>query len=400
MKIKKKTIIFIFNIFICLIFFNVHFISQVPILNMMVDVLRIVFFAIFLFKWLIKGKVKKIQIFVIILFVSRCVSTLMNGDSLMAVITLFFPIITMMLYIDLNQDNLPILIKSIFISSGTLVLINTITLILFPEGIYSINHGYLVYWFIGQKQDWNIVYIAFFISSIILWNERKYKITAFIVYAMMIYSFTVQVPLGLIIYFLVVVTLILLAKRKFFKTKTMFLINAIFEIAIIVMGYLFESLSWLKTLLLSISTGEIMTKQDTFLVRVNMWKDGLEQFMKQPILGLGNVSEERWGMLFNYSTYHPNFHNMPIDVLVTSGLIGIVAFVYIYFYVAKQLDKSRTRHAVLLTYGIFGINVFMLSEVVYAPFTWFFIFLGYYILKLDMAIKTEEYVINEKRKKR
>lgn len=389
MKIKRCDLLYLLNVFICIVFFNIQSISQIPTLDKAVDLLRLFFFAIFLTKWLKLGRFHLYQLAIIALFIARVLSTFIAGDRIVSVFSLYFPIISIMMFIEINRDELSMLIKAIYAASGILILGNTITLVVFPGGLYTTNYGWNLYWLIGQKQDWNVVYIAFFISSLLLWNETKLKLFSFWVYSMMVYSFIVQLPLGLVLFFFITVSLLLFSKkRRLLKAKDMFIVNVILEVLLIVVAYLFEIISWINELLSKMSANEILTKRDTMLSRVNMWRDGLGQFVSHPILGVGNVSEDRWSDLFHLSSYHPNFHNTPIDIMVTSGMIGIIAYVLVYVYVAKRLDASMSRNSMIITYGIFGINILMLVEGVYAPFVWFFIFIGIYIKDLDKEIES------------
>ena len=349
MKLTKSQIILFVNILVCIALFNPQAISQVQWLDTFSTVVRLIIFTILLLRWIYEHKVMRYQIAVFLLF----------------------------------------LIKSIYISSMLLIIANAITILAFPGGLYTSNYGHTPLWILGQKQDWLVAYISFFMASIILWNEKKIRTISYIVYASMLYTFTQQFPLGLILYFVVVLGLLLISKkRKILTAKTLFLINAILEIITIIIAFNFDKIIWLNNLLAGISAGEVLTKQDTMLQRIYMWKDGLGAFIGKPILGIGYVSSDRWRTLFHLSSYHPNFHNTPIDIMVTSGLIGLVAYIFVYVYSEKKLDMSKSRHSVVITYGIFGINILMLTEGVYAPFVWFFIFLGIYIDRLDALIES------------
>lgn len=390
--IKKSTVKYFINIIVAIILFNPQSLSQIPLANTIVDVLRFFIFVIFFIKWLFNKRVNNIQIFVFLFFISRLASTIIDGDNMIAVVTLFFPIIAVLLFLDANKSDLSTLIKSVYIAAAILIISNTISLVLYPNGLYSTNYGHNLHWIIGQKQDWNTVYIAFLICSLLLWDDIKLRFITLFIYVCIIYSFTVQLPLGLVLYFAIVLSLFLISKkRKILKAKQLFLINMLAECILIVAAFSFEKLNWLNTILSGISANEVMTKRDTVLTRVYLWREGLTQFSQKPILGVGNVSEGRWNSLFSAVTYHPNFHNTPIDILVTSGILGLLAYILIYSCVAKKLDRSLSRHSVILTYGIFGINILMLTEGLYSPFVWFFIFIGYYIQDLDRDIQTVMY---------
>lgn len=401
LTIKRSTIKYYIDIIIALIFFNPQSLSQIPLANTIVDALRFLIFIIFLIKWLYTKQVNSLHIFVFLFFISRFVSTIIADDNVFTVITLFFPILAMLLFIDTNKNNLHSLIKSVYTAAALLIALNAVSLVLCPNGLYSTSYGHNIYWIIGQKQDWNTVYIAFLICSLITWDDIKLRFKTVFIYACIVYSFTVQLPLGLVLYFVIVLFLFVISKkRKILKAKQMFFANLVAECILIVVAFSFGKLNWLNTILSGISANEVLTKRDTVLVRVYMWREGLPQFSHSPILGVGNISDYRWNSLFNYATYHPNFHNTPIDILVTSGIIGLFAYMMIYIYTARKLDKSLSRHSVVITYGIFGINILMLTEGIYAPFVWFFIFLGYYIQDLDRDIQTATYSEVERKRKK
>ena len=224
--IKKSTVKYFINIIVAIILFNPQSLSQIPLANTIVDVLRFFIFVIFFIKWLFNKRVNNIQIFVFLFFISRLASTIIDGDNMIEVVTLFFSIIAILLYIDANKSDLSTLIKSVYIAAVILIIANTISLVLYPNGLYSTNYGHNLYWVIGQKQDWNTVYIAFLISSLLLWENIKLRFKSLFIYVCVVYSFTVQLPLGLVLYFLIVLFLFFISKkRKILKAKHLFLVN-------------------------------------------------------------------------------------------------------------------------------------------------------------------------------
>ena len=94
------------NIFICLLFFNPHYISQIHALDLVVDLLRIAVSLFFVANYIRQGRVRSIDYLVITLFLITFLSTIVYGDNYFTVIKEYVPIICILFYLEANRKKL------------------------------------------------------------------------------------------------------------------------------------------------------------------------------------------------------------------------------------------------------------------------------------------------------
>jgi O-antigen ligase len=83
------------------------------------------------------------------------------------------------------------------------------------------------------------------------------------------------------------------------------------------------------------------------VIRLKIWTDGLHQFLRNPLFGNSLESE--------YVNFHP--HNILIEILISTGLLGFISFILFIVYVfAKSIRITRQAPQYYWIVGIFIVG--------------------------------------------
>ncbi len=224
-----------------------------------------------------------------------------------------------------------------------------------------------LYGIFNQKYDstiGNLAYVAAFYIfniyfSLILFAKEKSKLKWFYIVpiGIMAYGFFKTSISGAIVglgfSFLVLgILYVFLSKNKKIKISISFLLITFF---ILIAGFcvgrnseFIQNQSWLKPL------REISWKKNTFQTRLISWKAAWLNFGEDPILGVGYgnyalIFDKYFDSSFyNYSyheTYFDRAHNNIIEIVATTGILGLASYLFIflavYYYLIKGYKKKK-----------------------------------------------------------
>lgn len=152
-------------------------------------------------------------------------------------------------------------------------------------------------------------------------------------------------------------------------------------------------------------------KKDSSSGRMEIWKSGLEIFAKSPIYGVSYrnmtaYAHERVPDTYiintTYDIDYDSMHNMPLDVLVSQGIIGIILLlslfvnslmIYIKRYkLVKKENQAFAAVSIAVVLGL-GAGSMFLTSIIYlsGPHAyWFWLCLGYAIALLQQSGEGEE----------
>ena len=110
--------------------------------------------------------------------------------------------------------------------------------------------------------------------------------------------------------------------------------------------------------------------------RMKLINIGIEEFKSNPILGIGignyNVYAQEV-LNYNFRSDNLTTHNIYLELLAETGIIGFILFISIYVLIGKEVLKLKNRNAILIyIYFCFfyffntfnGINRFSFSTIV------------------------------------
>jgi len=113
-------------------------------------------------------------------------------------------------------------------------------------------------------------------------------------------------------------------------------------------------------------------KKSTVYVRLELWQTGLQAFTKKPLFGYGLENQKEayvkaykvdWAIYARPNTYSDRAHNLILDTLLTSGIIGLAIFLYFLRWVYLNLLKSFRDNPKneLPAFLIWSLSVYLVS---------------------------------------
>lgn len=94
-------------------------------------------------------------------------------------------------------------------------------------------------------------------------------------------------------------------------------------------------------------------KKGSTSVRIQLWQDGFKAFAYRPLFGYGLENQKEayvkyyqpdFALYARPNTYSDRAHNLFLDILLTSGLVGLGAFIYLLWSVFKSLGQSYLKN--------------------------------------------------------
>lgn len=219
--------------------------------------------------------------------------------------------------------------------SGAYVLINCLTVILFPAGMYA-TKTYSQNFFLSYRTAWFVVYLLA-LTTTLLWNanvgSRFTKRFAIAVAAAAALSMILQwTATGLFCF--AIGGLILLyftwKKKNPLKITTVMLTEAAAFWAIVI-ARLMNMFSFLLV--------NILHKDVTLTSRTRIWDNALAVIQQNFLTGVGRLDATQMKALLGYGVSHP--HNRYLYVTLCFGIIGLILFLLIVYYANKGVVSPQ-----------------------------------------------------------
>lgn len=297
-------------------------------------------------------------------------STILHHGVISKVISHWIPGLGVICWLGVNLNNLRKIAKVFYVCGGMLIILNTITMILFPNGMWIRAEASTPIWLLGQKQDFLTCYLptAFFMIIAGRTDNFMRGYIGFVTICMIISAIIIR-PVGLIMCMLSLIILIIIEKKFGIRTKPilLFISFGILEFIAILVAYIYSKLTILQIALSSIEAGGL-DKSQTMGTRFSMWAYAWDSFLKNPLLGMGQVSESVWYKTSGLDFYHTIMHNTPLDIMFTGG--GLAFFIYFIWHISmvKKLSKySNLKLCRYIGYAFFSLCFISLTECPYNP---------------------------------
>jgi len=220
------------------------------------------------------------------------------------------------------------------------------------------------------------------------WLFYAYSIIV-VMSAYFIYLSSRGVLLGLIIGLLVTMFLLAFFEKKYFFVRRLAVIGIIL-IAVIVSGFIYMRQSnFVKNSSTLSRLAEMSLESTQSQVRPLLWPMAISGFKDRPMLGWG---QDGFSYVFN-KYYDPKIysleqnwfdgaHNMPLDILVIGGLLGLLAYlslfgatVFLVWFRKNNIDTIEKSLITGLLVGYFFQNLFIFDNIV--SFVLFFTILAF-----------------------
>lgn len=237
----------------------------------------------------------------------------------------------------------------------------------FDQGDYIGAERY----FVGiykQKNVFGKVFDLFALSLLIITiSSRKFWLALFILLALIIPLLEVKSVSSLIAYLIIMTFPILMWIQNNVENITILVIFIIIIVLVILFIAITDSIDILNNVL------AIVGKDSTFTGRTVFWEVGAKIIAENPILGVGFQAYWQPGQFAEYKSLHivigeqiNGFHNVYIEVLVGTGIVGLLAYIGIHIKVLMQtfrlishnnsVEALGTLYLVIMTILLSQIN--------------------------------------------
>lgn len=219
-----------------------------------------------------------------------------------------------------------------------LVLANLATIMLFPNGMYhdvNVNN-----WLLGYNNGHIVTYMPALFFSYQYWYYRKKRLLPLLtwgaVYLSVFLTHSTTTKIGLLILLVLALVILIPGFRKyFFNWKTVAFIVAVVFFGIVIS----RGNGFFRTHVVS-----FLNKDSSFASRRTLWNRAIQSFRLHPWLGTGDATKTNVS-LFKLVQDHAFAHNEILDVLVRTGIIGLLLYLNCIFRSIYTLKGKKDRHS-------------------------------------------------------
>lgn len=304
----------------------------------------------------------------------KILSSLMNGTSYTDWgSTLNVYGISIFTYLALRQS------PKAFFKGGSLLLgsyavINTLTVFLFPNGMYA-SSMYTMNFFLSYRTAWFVFYLE--AAFLCLLNNELYpskEAKSWLVFVLLceyLSMIKVWTATGLLCITLGLLLVYLWKKKRIpsLSVKAIILVEMIL-CAIIVLFHMQEKFSFLIV--------GILKKDITFSQRVRIWNNALNAVLKSPWIGYGAMNTSRAVSILGYGVNHA--HCYYLNTALYYGIIGLGLGLYTIYYAFSGQAKNKIEQSVEY------INLGMLISLMTAFQVESMMSIGYYLCMMYIVV--------------
>ena len=294
-----------------------------------------------------KSHPSKYALLLISFFATLCLSSLINSESdIRSFIYLAIRTLGLTFCIEKNLSSRPQkTINALAKVLQTLVLINFLTIIFFPNGMYSTSR-YETNWFFMYDNTHFMWYLAAILTSVIdqMINNKKRIVLIVLLIITSFCTFYCMSATSVVAYvFLLINLFILLIRKKPFLTYGKRLIAYLFANYLIIYAQIQRYFEWFIV--------GILGKGLTFTGRTTIWERTIELISQKPILGYGfettNFSKKLGSIFYTHA------HNTILDIFYKGGIIAIIFFILMLLEIGNCIKKCSDK----LLAGIISASV-------------------------------------------
>lgn len=296
--------------------------------------------------------------FYLSLFYISMVSFL-NGAPIDRIISIILSPLSLLMLIELAYQYKVIdkLMKVIYTYFGGLIILNYISMLIFPDSFYTDYRGMDVTWIFGNYQqnfNWFVVFIAisFYVKTI--WREYIKYINVF-VYILIILT-TLRVWSATTLSALAIVFGLLLCYRLY--PKISIFLNPFYAYltgiitTILITGYNIQ-----EYFAFFIET--ILQKSVNFTGRMRLWGNAIDWINEKPLFGHGiEMSAVTFSKIGKTTA-----HNHYLNLIYNGGMIYLVLTCILVYIVAVKTRKYRYNNSIMfINVSLIGYFVYFLAE--------------------------------------
>lgn len=235
------------------------------------------------------------------------------------------------------------------------VIINILTIILYPNGIVSTGSSQAAVYFLGQPTRFAYFY---FPGLLFCWLGDEYsfghiKQNTIILYFVCLISLIAKWSMGSTIAMLILVPFFFFNKlEKIFHIKIYFLVQifAYFGLTFFSVQYYFLNF-----------INNILKKDVTLSSRTLIWSIAIRNISLSPFWGVGTFSNEEMLSLFHFV----HVHNHLLQITLQCGYFGLIVFVLLIFQSYRRLNYFKSfMPAKIVSVFLFVVGIQLLVDTV------------------------------------
>lgn len=257
---------------------------------------------------------------------------------------------------------------------GSYVVINTLTVFLFPNGMYA-SSMYTMNFFLSYRTAWFVFYLE--AAFLCLLNNELYpskEAKSWLVFVLLceyLSMIKVWTATGLLCITLGLLLVYLWKKKRIpsFSVKAIILVEMIL-CAIIVLFHMQEKFSFLIV--------GILKKDITFSQRVRIWNNALNAVLKSPWIGYGAMNTSRAVSILGYGVNHA--HCYYLNTALYYGIIGLGLGLYTIYCAFSGQATNKIEQSVEY------INLGMLISLMTAFQVESMMSIGYYLCMMYIVV--------------
>lgn len=257
---------------------------------------------------------------------------------------------------------------------GSYVVINTLTVFLFPNGMYA-SSMYTMNFFLSYRTAWFVFYLE--AAFLCLLNNELYpskEAKSWLVFVLVceyLSMIKVWTATGLLCITLGLLLVYLWKKKRIpsFSVKAIILVEMVL-CAIIVLFHMQEKFSFLIV--------GILKKDITFSQRVRIWNNAINAVLKSPWIGYGAMNTSRAVSILGYGVNHA--HCYYLNTALYYGIIGLGLGLYTIYYAFSGQATNKIEQSVEY------INLGMLISLMTAFQVESMMSIGYYLCMMYIVV--------------
>lgn len=377
-------------------FFKPEYLVRIPIISILFNAWKIISWIIVILLILKRGRLTKQFLLLLLFCFWLTFITIIKMGDFKTVFTFSISIISLSYIVEEGIRNIKSFIKSLILCFEIVIYINLISIILFPQGLYTTGSTLigtaLSNWFLGYDNTHIAYYLPAYIVSYIYMNlfkksfRGKALIIAILLSSIICWSATTMVGIFMMILFSALPCI----KRntKIFNLKN-YLLLTIFLFLFIVIFRMQNKFEFLIV--------DILKKDLTFTNRTILWEITLTYIVKHLLFGYGWQSASIRHLMYNSKTII-FAHNQILEYLYLGGIVCIIIYLSLWLYAIKSTKKNKNNENIQIIHVAFLIlQILSITEVYLNPIMYLVLIFTVYSSAIADSIKesrNEKKIIN------
>lgn len=333
-----------------------------------------------------KKKINRVTIYTILFTLLIFISTVWHGGNIIAAIAILSKMAIVILtleYASAHKEGILTLLKSWDTLLFIVIIIDLLTEIMFPNGMYE-SRIYSLNWFLGYKTERAVYSFPLGLISLYINYSYKQKVTNrwfFVMLLIMLNAWLSQATGVFVAYlflFLLVYIVTAFNRKGFGIIKKMIKTVLNYKIVFIVFVFVTISIVFVESTGIMTRIALLLGKTVTFSSRTFIWEACIRKVLNSPIIGYGYMGSSEYIAITRMSS-GTNAHNIVLALLMSGGIILLLFYIMMY---CSVLKTDYSDHTLLICISVFIYASLLLgissAAFVFSPYAMLFYWLFEY----------------------